>query len=141
MTRIALAMVTVVALAPAAKADHVNWRYHECRHQYSDGQRGWSPVEVRKTIACVAAKFGVSTHKALDIAWRESRWKQHATNSVSGACGVFQHIPRWFAGRLDAVANARPKYRHFDGSCYSARDNIFAALWLVKKYGWSAWGG
>ena len=131
---LSLALGFALTLTPA-HAGITTWRDTECRYQYLDGHRGWSTWEVKKTIECSTRRWGVSTDTALYIADRESNFEQNATNSYSGACGVYQHIPRYFPGRLDAVPDW---FGPFGGSCYNARDNVLAAIWMARN-GWSAW--
>lgn len=132
---IAVVVAALAATTVPAQAE-TPWRWNECRFQFLDGRRNFSVEEVKLTIACVADHFGVSRSTAMYIAERESRFGQFATNPTSGACGVFQHIPRYFPGRLVATPD---RYKPFGGSCYNARDNVFAALYMAKNSGWSAW--
>jgi hypothetical protein len=129
-----LAISFALTLTPA-HAGITTWRDTECRYQYLDGHRGWSTWEVKKTIECATQKWGVSTSTALYVADRESHFGQYATNATSGACGVFQHLPRYFPSRL---ASVKETFGPFGGSCYNARDNVLAAIWLARS-GWSPW--
>jgi hypothetical protein len=135
-----VAVLTIGLAAPHAAASTRTWRWNECRFQYKDGHRGWSVKESELTIRCVAGKFGVSTSTALYVADRESGFHATARNRSSGACGLFQHIPTYFPGRLRAVSTAKPAYRSFGPSCYNGRSNTYAALWMAKLHGWGAWG-
>lgn len=142
---ILVAGILMTGLAPNAMAVQVRsprkWRQTECRFQYNDNHRHWSQDEVKKTITCFAAKFNVSRTYAFYVANRESHFGQFATNPSSGACGVFQHIPTYFPTRLRSVAHHRSKFKPFGQSCYNARDNVAAALWVVHQGGWGPWGG
>lgn len=156
VTRAALgAVVLCAALGQAlvstpAQAAPVN-RWAECRYQYANGKPGWTPYEVARTIDCAAAHFGVSASEAHAVADRESHHGQFSTNPYSYACGVFQHIPRYFRGRLLAVPDWLGPFGHpwsdptvvhgARSRCYNARDNVLAALWMVHTSGWWAWGG
>jgi hypothetical protein len=133
---ITLITTMMTALTPTTLRAAEDWRARECRYQYADGRTGWTPTEVATTIRCAAPRFGVSTATALAIAWRESHLGQYAVNPSSGACGVFQHIPRYFGARLRAVPSELGPFGH---SCFNARDNVLAALWLARG-GWGPWG-
>lgn len=115
-----------------------NWRDTECRYQYLDGHRGWSTWEVKRTIWCATKKWGVSTSTALYVADRESHFGQYATNRYSGACGVYQHMPAYWPGRITTLDGQRPSLRPLGTSCYNARSNVMAAIWMARG-GWSAW--
>ena len=121
-------------LATPANAEP-GWRLTECRFQGHDGRAGWVRYEVKATIRCAAPKFGVSTSTAIYVAGRESGFRQYARNPSSGACGVFQHIPRYFPGRL---TNVPTTYKSWGSSCFDARSNILAALKLAQA-GWGPW--
>lgn len=144
MTRIFVAAllaatcVTGAGHAMAAPKD----RSRECRYQTLDGHRGWTPHEARLTIRCLAPRFaGVTASKALAIADRESGDQATAVNTSSGACGLFQHLPRYWPGRLVKVREARPRLLDIPESCLNARSNTLAAFRMVAADGWSAWGG
>lgn len=137
LTAVVLSLTIIgatMATAPTAQAH--GRRYTKCRYQSVDGRHGFSSLEVRYTIRCVASHFGVSTSEALYVANRESGFGAYARNSSSGTCGVFQHMPQYFAERLAAVPD---HFRRWQTSCYNARSNILAALWMVHRYGWGAW--
>jgi hypothetical protein len=132
---LAVLCITGATMNAATAKPATYWRSHECRYQGLDGKKGFSAWEVQVTIHCAAAKFGVNVGTALYIADRESSFFAHALNPYSGACGVFQHIPRYFAARLAAV----PKRFQWEApSCMNARSNILAALWMAR-YGWGPW--
>jgi hypothetical protein len=115
------------------------WRKKECRYQYADGRRHWTPTEVRYTIRCAVAKTGVSLSTAMYIAYRESHYGQWATNPSSGACGTFQFYPAsTFQGRLGA--NVPQWFKPWGTSCYNARSNVLTAIYTARNSGWGAWG-
>ena len=140
-TRTLTALLTAaLLLGPTlmTTAQASTWRADECRYRGANGRMDWSTWEVKQTIRCAAPKFGVSAWTALQIAYRESRYRASARNVSSGACGLFQFYPAGsFPIRLGRVPNS---YGPFQGSCYSARDNVFAAMREVQLYGWQAWG-
>lgn len=123
--------------APPAVASTApgHWREVECRYQLSNGRPGWSAWEVKKTIRCAAAKFGVSATTAEQIARRESRLLPTVRNRYSGACGIFQMLPAYYPAWHAAVP---ARFRPFGGSCTNPRDNALTALWLARS-GWGPW--
>ena len=79
-------------------------------------------------ITRAARHFRQSRSKAIQIAWRESRFNWRATNSSSGAAGLFQFMPRTWG--------ATP-YRRY--SPYNPRWASLAAMWMWKKGYQSHW--
>lgn len=101
-------------------------------------QKAATAAGVKALILCAAPRLGVSTSKALAIAWRESRYQPRAHNPSSSACGAFQVVSgtwRYFVGRY--------VYGHSLGvlSCENGRANVFLSLRAVRHGGWSPWGG
>lgn len=96
--------------------------------------------DTRPIVALIrdcAATFGVSSTKALAIAWRESRYRPSAYNA-SGASGIFQHLSKFWPGRF--ATYARPRW-HLFASPFNARTNIVVTMRMVRRYGWGPWGG
>src|SRR4029077_1683966 len=134
-----LAVVMAASMNGAsASAKHKEWRDKECRYQYVDGRAGWSVWEVKLTIKCATARFGVSESTAMYVAERESHYGQFATNSWSGAAGVYQHLPRYWDGRVSAIRSSRPILEPIGSSIYNARSNVLAAIWMAR-HGWGPW--
>ncbi|MEA3193963.1 MAG: Transglycosylase domain [Betaproteobacteria bacterium] len=79
-------------------------------------------------ITRAAAHYGQSKAQALAISYRESRWNPHATNSSSGAAGLFQFMP---------VTWQHTPYRKH--SPYQPRWASLAAMWLWSKGGYHHW--
>jgi len=96
------------------------------------------PAGVKALIQCVAPRLGVSTSKALSIAWRESHYQPGAQNPYSSACGVYQFV----SGTWSAVVRLY-LYGHALGpvSCTNGRMNVFLAMRYVRHGGWGPWGG
>jgi hypothetical protein len=89
---------------------------------------------VKKLIRCAAHHYGVGASKALSIAKRESRYRPRAYNSGSCAKGIYQHLCRYWPGRAYDYG--------FNGySAYNARANIIVTMRMVRRVGWSPWGG
>ncbi len=101
-----------------------------------DGARRCRERDTRARIAkCfitrAARHFRQSRSQAFYIAYRESRYNWRATNSSSGAAGLYQFMPRTW--------NYTP-YRA--KSPYHPRWAALAAMWMWKngyKSHWSTW--
>ncbi len=86
---------------------------------------------VRGIIALFFAPEDVEL--ALEISYCESRWDPGATNRSSGAAGLFQHIPRFWADRSAAAGWA-------GANIYDAHANTAVSAWLVYEGGgWIHW--
>jgi hypothetical protein len=92
------------------------------------------PRYVRELIECAARHFGIGPDRALQIAFRESKFRPGAYNTYSCAKGVFQHLCRYWPTRAD-------DYGFAGWSAYNARANIMVTMRMVLRYGWSPWGG
>jgi hypothetical protein len=63
---------------------------------------GWlSQVQVRALVALYFAPEDVN--KAVRVAWCESRFDPNSTNLRTGAVGLFQHLPQYWAERAEAA--------------------------------------
>jgi hypothetical protein len=63
---------------------------------------GWlSQVQVRALVALYFAPEDVN--KAVRVAWCESRFDPNSTNLRTGAVGLFQHLPQYWAHRASAA--------------------------------------
>jgi hypothetical protein len=63
-------------------------------------ESGWlSQVQVRALIAEYFAAEDVN--KAVRVAWCESRFNPDSTNVRTGAVGLFQHLPKYWAERAE----------------------------------------
>jgi soluble lytic murein transglycosylase-like protein len=100
-----------------------------CRIDWREGR-----PYVKHLIRCAAHHYGVSVDRALYYAHRESRFHPKAYNSWSCAKGVYQHLCTYWPKRAKA-------YGFNDWSAYNARANIIVTIRMVKRYGWSPWGG
>jgi soluble lytic murein transglycosylase-like protein len=98
-------------------------------------QEARSPSGVKALIQCAAPKMGVSTTKALAIAYRESHYQPGAKNPRSSAAGVFQVVSgtwRYFVGHF--------RWGHRVGtSVYDGRANVILSLRYVRARGWGPW--
>lgn len=132
-----IVMTMTVLMSTTGAGAQTDWRARECRYRGLDGRMTWSREEVQLTIRCVAPKFGVSTSIALAIADRESDFRAGAVNPSSGACGVFQNMPAYWAARARAVPDV---YDPIDRSCLNGRSNVLASMQLARSVGWGPWG-
>jgi hypothetical protein len=63
-------------------------------------ESGWlSQVEVRALVSKYFAAEDVN--RAVRVAWCESRFDPESSNLRTGAVGLFQHLPRYWAERAD----------------------------------------
>jgi soluble lytic murein transglycosylase-like protein len=79
-------------------------------------------------IRRAARHFHQPLSQAYYIAHRESRYNYRATNSSSGAAGLYQFMPRTWG--------STPYHRH---SPYNPRWAALAAMWMWKHGGYSHW--
>lgn len=134
---LAVALVLASPLATQAKADIPAWDWNYCHFQNVDPHK-WTVREVHLTIHCALRKWPVD-HSTVDyIADRESSMFWHATNPYSGACGVFQHMPNLWPGRVRAFNDTHPRW-HLATGCYNARSNVLVAVHMMKVGGLSPW--
>ena len=85
-------------------------------------------TEAKCFIKRAAANFGQDYGTAKTIAYRESRLNPKATNSSSGAAGLFQFMPGTWAST---------PYRK--RSVYHPRWAALAAMWMWSKGGQHHW--
>lgn len=81
--------------------------------------------------------------KAHYIAHRESGsyMDPKAYNPSSGACGIFQHLQKYWAGRAKAYLQRSWFPRHWPVSCKNARANMLVTVAMAHRGGWGPWGG
>ena len=92
-----------------------------------------APRPVEEWRSLVSSYFAPSdVDKALRVISCESGGDPNAQNASSGAAGLFQHIPRYWAER--AVSVGLPGASIFDPVA-----NVAAAAYLVYTEGWSPW--
>jgi soluble lytic murein transglycosylase-like protein len=109
-----------------------------CHYQSSDGQPGWSAIDVKHEIQCASSHFGVETSTVLAIARRESGLQAWARNQRSGACGILQHLPRYWPGRRVEFL-ARHPFWSLRESCFNARSNVLVGVDMMARYGFGPW--
>ena len=140
---IALAAISITSAIPAAQAapqlTGSSYRWDWCRFQsLQDGR--WTVKEVHLTIHCALAHWPSDHAKVDAIAYRESKYFWHATNPISGACGIFQSMPRLWPGRIRTFNDTHPNW-NAGPSCYNARSNILWSVNTMHASGFSPWGG
>lgn len=155
MRRVIALMATVLLVgllaAPSSAGHHhphrPGWRQDHCRFQTVEP--GYSTeTEVHLWIKCALAHFPASGgwDRANYVSQRESGDSWWATNPTSGTCGIFQHMPRYWPGRLAEFNHAHPYWRlpatdrKGGGGCYNARSNIVVSIWMAWRGGWGPWG-
>lgn len=131
----ALLLASLMTLAPAASivntahAREADIARHVCQIDWRKGD--W---HVKQLIRCAASYHGVGKRNALYIAWRESRYQPSAYNSYGNAAGIYQHLLRYWPDRAE-------DFGFENWSAFNARANIFVTMRMVRRYGWSPWGG
>lgn len=109
------------------------WRYGEVHP---------TTARMRALVECVFTRVAPSqTSMALYVAGRESGFNPNAYNP-SGCAGIFQHMSRYWDGRVDTFLD-RPWFRRWWGewrpSVYDPRANIWVAALMVRSGGWGPW--
>lgn len=137
---LAAVLVGALLLIPTTGSAHTKKemarRHVHCRYaSYQDTWRHWTETETRMTLSCMMDHNPtVSRSHAFYVADRESSFYAYARNTSSGACGIFQHMPRYWPSRAATFG--------FGGaSCFNARANIMVTIRMVRQGGWGPWGG
>lgn len=91
-----------------------------------------SESQVRNLVAKYFRPADVN--KAVRIAWCESTFNPNSVNPTSGASGLFQHLPEFWAERSAAAGFA-------GADIFDPDANVAVAAWLVYEApgGWSHW--
>jgi hypothetical protein len=88
---------------------------------------GWlSQVQVRALVAEYFAAEDVN--KAVRVAWCESRFNPASTNLRTGAVGLFQHLPKYWAERAESAGFP-------DADAADPEASTAAAAWAVYNEG------
>jgi soluble lytic murein transglycosylase-like protein len=136
-TAAAFAVVLALATTPATAATHGSPQKNPCANRLCTKYKAHTPrcwehnsrSEISRCFIRRAARhFHQSLSQAYYIAHRESRYDYKATNSSSGAAGLYQFMPRTWAGT--------PYHSH---SPYHPRWAALAAMWMWKHGGYSHW--
>ncbi|HJQ95041.1 MAG TPA: transglycosylase SLT domain-containing protein [Acidimicrobiia bacterium] len=92
-----------------------------------------APRPVEEWRSLVSSYFAPSdVDKALRVISCESGGDPNAQNPSSGAAGLFQHIPRYWAERAASIGLP-------GASIFDPVANVAAAAYLVYTEGWSPW--
>jgi len=141
MIVIALSGVLVLGLASPASAG-LTWKQRSARVRYQTVYvPKWTTSENVWTIRAAARRFGVSGGEMLCVAQRESGLNEHAVNATSGTSGLFQHMPRYWPGRVASYNHAVPEWLEVSSDVFQSRANALVSAWMISRYGWSPWGG
>jgi len=134
----ALFVSVSLGLGPKAAASTTS---HKVKCSYQSVDSGyWTPREVQLTVKCAAEKFGVSLSTAMYVADRESNFRYNALNRSSGTCGIYQHMPAYWLGRLQTYNYHHPGALHVKSpKCFNARGNVLVSLWMASRGGWGPW--
>lgn len=92
------------------------------------------PPGTEPWVGLVQAHFNdADVQRALNVIYCESRGDSGATNSYSGAAGLFQHLPKYWDERSTNAGYA-------GANIYDPTANVGVAAWLVYYGGgWSHW--
>jgi len=88
--------------------------------------------EMEAIVRWAAEQYGVSAAQLLRIPPRESGWNPDVQNCSSGACGLFQHLPQYWAGRAEAIGMP-------GADCRDPRANALAAAMMFASSGFRPW--
>jgi hypothetical protein len=89
--------------------------------------------EMKSIVVWAAHEIGVDPGQLLRIPPRESGFNPDSVNCSSGACGLFQHLPQYWPGRLRAVGLP-------EGTpCTDPRANALVAANMFASSGFGPW--
>lgn len=134
----AVAACMAVGVAPAAAHHGGQHEYMERRCRYGELDPGvQTQREMRATIECAVRRWPVpgGLSMALLVASHESGLQADAYNSSSGACGIYQHLIRYWPGRQDQAD--RP-WMPIGESCKNGRANIIVSIRIAHRLGWES---
>lgn len=137
----ALLLIPVDAQAGNKKGPCINGNWQDRQHP------GKVHAANMYILQCAIRKWPVSYDTAHYVAHRESgvyMWPW-ARNPSSGTCGIFQHMPQYWSGRV--MSNIPAKWfgrERWTTSnmvrCTNARANILVSIHMAYKSGWGPWG-
>lgn len=109
---------------------------------------------MKDLIRCAFTHVGIPAQipTAQDVAWRESRYTPSAKNPATwsacrpwssnpyGSCGLFQHLARYWPGRVRTFGKAWWFPQHWPQvPVLQARANALVTARMVKRGGWGPW--
>lgn len=132
--------------ADAQTAEKLSWQGRHALVRYQNVQNpSWTYDENVWTIRAAADRFNVSRSIMLCIARRESGdgLDETAYNSGSGASGLYQHLRRYWAGRVDFYNARVGKWLKVqpNASPFSARANALVSARMMHTGGFGPWAG
>lgn len=99
-----------------------------------------STREAQLTLKSVARIKGFSFSRANCIAQRESGYRYNAYNSSSGASGIFQHLRRYWKGRVASYGpRSGPLEINHPASPFNGRANIIVSGAMMAAGQWYHW--
>lgn len=111
---------------------------HACTFQQLQPER-WSHYEVKVTVRCFAKWMNVDVDEALYVADRESNFFFKAWNRSSDCRGIYQHMYKYWWGRVDAADRKLDKFHVKDRGWDSPRAQAVVTFTMVKRGGWGPW--
>jgi hypothetical protein len=131
----AVALGTMTASPAESRPD---WREDEIRYARSDGRRGWSTADVRRTIAAAVARWPVpgGLAQALEVAQCESGSDLLAPAGVDGYAGTYQQSERYWQGRR-AAFNPKHWDKPLPESPANPRANVVVSIRMAHATGWA----
>jgi hypothetical protein len=106
---------------------HGEWHVH-----YPKPVRTGMGTNVEQWRPLVESYFGDRTPTAMCLIAAESGGNENAYNTSSGASGLFQHLPKYWAER-----SAKAGWSGAD--IFNPTANVAVAAWLQRTDGWSHW--
>jgi hypothetical protein len=109
-----------------------------CEFPWQTKSGGYSEWQVKRIIKCAVAHYPVAggAHKALYIAWRESRYDPYAVNPNGRFKGIYQQGISWWQTRYKTYG-----FRYLPDKILNARTNIIVSIRMAHQHGWGPWGG
>lgn len=144
--RILGAAVTIaVALgmyaADPAGARPAGWRAEECRYAMSDGERGFSVGDVKRTLRCAAERWEPAggIERAFDVVSCESGFRARAQNPGSSAAGVWQVVSSTWDSWLERFDGLVERW-DLSRKVLNGRTNAILGT-RVARSGYGPWSG
>lgn len=136
---VVIGLLIAAAFGQASQASERFDRSDECRYATSDGRRGWSTQDVRRTIVCATERWSVpgGASRALEIAACESG-ADLLDRSTDGYAGTFQQTVRYWPGRR-ATYNPDAWEQQLHRSVFNPRANVVVSIRMAHAGGWGPW--
>jgi len=130
-----VALTAAVLLTLASPAYAADWREEHCR--MNKATNVWTPFEIRQTIRCAVAKWGVpgGAEKAIAVALCESGYDLQDAGG-DGYAGTFQQSEHYWPSRW---RNLKPQGWELQSSPENPRANTVVSIRMAHGAGWSAW--